>query len=109
MAVDHAKSGEPIDLSPLGKKLRETKTTALVKSDAFEAARLVIPAGREIPPHQVPGAITLHCLEGRVLLDLPNSTAELAAGQWMYLNGGERHGLKGVEDSSVLLTILFPR
>jgi quercetin dioxygenase-like cupin family protein len=96
-------------LQPLGEGLQNARTTALVKSDTFEAVRLIVLAGREIAPHQVPGQITLHCLEGRVLLGLADSTLELSAGQWVYLDGGARHSVKGVEDSSVLLTILFDR
>jgi hypothetical protein len=34
---------------------------------------------------------------------------ELACGQWIYLDGGERHSIKGIEDSSLLLTILLDR
>jgi hypothetical protein len=33
----------------------------------------------------------------------------LAPGQWIYLDGGEKHAVVGVEDSSLLLTILFDR
>lgn len=109
MAVHHARPGEVVDLKPLGEGLRNARTTAIVKADAFEAVRLVVLAGREIPPHQVSGPITLHCLEGRVLLGLGDSTLELAAGQWVYLDGGARHSVQGIEDSSLLLTILFNR
>jgi quercetin dioxygenase-like cupin family protein len=109
MAMHHAKPGEIVSLRPLGSALTTTKTTALVKSDTFEAVRLVVLAGTEIPAHQVSGRITLHCLEGRVLLGLDDESVELAAGDWIFLDGGKRHSVKGVEDSSLLLTILFDR
>ena len=109
MALHHARPGEVVDLSPLGSKLQNTKTKALVKSQSFEACHLVVLAGKEIPPHDVPGNITLHCLEGRVQLVLEQSKIELAAGQWIYLDGGEKHSVSGLEDSSLLLTILFDR
>lgn len=51
----------------------------------------------------------LHCLEGRVLLCLSESTLELHAGQWVYLDGGASHSVKGIVDSCLLLTILFDR
>ena len=69
--------------------------------------RLIVHAGTEIDAHQVPGPIMLHCLEGRVLLGLAESTLELSAGQ--NLDGGKKHSVRGVEDSSLLLTILFER
>jgi quercetin dioxygenase-like cupin family protein len=107
MALNRVKAGDVVDLQPLGESLPKAKTTALVKTEAFEAIRLVVPGGRDIAPHEVPGPITLHCLEGHVLLELPESSVEFSAGQWVYLDGGVRHSLKGLEDSSLLLTILF--
>jgi len=109
MALHHVQSGEIADLAPLGEKLSDTKTSALAKSDSFEAIRLVVPAGREVPAHEVPGEITLHCLEGRALLQLDHESIELSAGQWIYLEGGKRHAVKGIDDCSLLLTILFVR
>jgi len=107
MALQHAKPGEVVDLRPLGPRLKDAKTTAIIKTDAFEAIRLVVHAGKEIPSHEVAGNITLHCLEGRVSLGLAQSSIELKAGEWVYLDGGEAHSVKGIEDSSLLLTILF--
>jgi hypothetical protein len=34
---------------------------------------------------------------------------ELSARQWIYLDGGARHSVKGIGDTSLLLTILFDR
>ena len=107
MALHHAKPGEVVDLRPLGGGLRDARTTAIVKSRTFEVVRLVVPAGAEISPHKVPGAITLHCLEGRAVLGLASSEIELKAGEWLYLDGGEAHSVKGLEESCLLLTILF--
>jgi len=107
VAQHHAQSGEIVDLRPLGGDLPNRRTTAIVKTKSFEAIHLVIPAGREIPAHEVTGDITLHCLEGRVALDLPDAGIELAANDWVYLEGGARHRMKAIEDASLLLTILF--
>jgi hypothetical protein len=46
MALQHARSGEAVDLSPLGNELRTAKTKALVKSQSFEACRLIVIAGK---------------------------------------------------------------
>lgn len=107
MALKHAKAGEIVDVSPLGPQLKNSRTAAIVKTEAFEAVRLVVGAGTSIPAHKVPGQITLHCLEGRVEIGLANSQVELGPNDWIYLNGGEPHSLHGLEDSSLLLTILF--
>jgi quercetin dioxygenase-like cupin family protein len=107
MAIHHASPGEVVDLRPLGEALSRARTTAIVKSEAFEAVRLIVHAGTEIDAHQVPGPIMLHCLEGRVILGLDATSLELSAGQWIYLDGGAKHSVRGIENSSLLLTILF--
>jgi quercetin dioxygenase-like cupin family protein len=107
MAIHHARSGEVVDLRPLGGALKDATTQALVKSETFEAARLIVKAGKKIADHKVPGAITLHCLEGHVRIGLPDSILDLSEGGWVYLDGNTTHSVTGVEDSSLLLTILF--
>lgn len=109
MALTHAEPGEAVDLSPLGEELKTARTTAIVKANRFEAIRLIVRAGVEIPPHRVPGNITLHCLEGHVSLGLTDSMVALTSGDWVYLEGGELHSVKGIENSSLLLTILFEK
>lgn len=109
MALKHVKAGGIIGLQRLGEKLPGARTAALAKTETFEAIRLIIPAGRDIAPHEVPGPITLHCLEGRTVLELPDASVELSAGECIYLDGGVRHALKGLENSFLLLTILFVR
>ena len=105
MAIPHAKSGEVIDLRPLGEALAHAVTSTLVKTDTLEVIRLVIPAGKDIPRHQVAGEITVQCLEGRVAFTAGGATRELAAGQMLYLAGNEPHSLRGIEDAFVLVTI----
>ena len=107
MALDHAEPGEVVDLNPLGSAIASSKTSALVKTDRFEAVRIVVRAGTTIPAHQVPGYITLHCLEGRVSLGAEGP--ELAADEWVFLDRGAPHSVHGIEDSSLLLTIIFDR
>lgn len=107
MAIPHAKSGEVIDIRPLGQRLHETVTSALVKSDELEVLRLVIPAGETIDRHQVPGAITVQCLEGRVIFKAGDVDRDLSAGEMLFLEGGTPHALRAVGDSSVLVTILL--
>ncbi len=107
MALPHAKSGEVIDIRPLGEGLTRSLTTTLVKTDRLEVIRLVVPADKEIPPHQVAGEITVQCLEGRVAFTAGGTTRDLAAGQMLYLAGNVPHSLRGLEDASVLVTILL--
>lgn len=107
MALEHAAPGEVVDLRALGSRLSATRTHAIVRTSSFEAVRLVVPAGIEIPTHRVPGRITLQCIEGHAKLGLTDETIDLRAGDWVYLDCDEPHSVKGIEDASLLLTILF--
>lgn len=109
MALKHAEAGEVVDISPLGEAIHGAKTRAIVKSTSFEAIRLVVPEGTVLPAHQVPGELTLHCLEGCVEIGLGAGSQELSAGQWIYLEGGQVHAVRGLQPSSLLLTIILAR
>ena len=108
MSIPHAKPGEVVTLA-LGNALRTTKTTTLVKTSDIEVIRLMVPAGKEIPTHKAPGPITVQCLEGRVSFTAQGQSQELRAGTLLYLTAAEPHSLKGIEDSSLLVTILFAK
>jgi quercetin dioxygenase-like cupin family protein len=108
MALKHAKSGEVVDLRPLGDELKDAKTSAIIKAEHFEAIRLIVHAGSVIPTHEVAGNIMLHCLEGHVRLGLGNGDIHLKPGEWVFLDRSEYYSIAGVEDSCVLMTILFP-
>ncbi len=105
----HAYPGMPFDLRPEGGALADATTFPLVKERAFEAIRMVIRKGHEMSEHRVEGAVTIYCLDGRVAFTARGQTHDLRAGHWLFLLGGEPHSLRGIEDSAVLLTILFPR
>lgn len=109
MALHHAKPAEIVDLAPKGAGLKGEHTAAIVKTDEFEAIRLIIPADTVLKRHHVPGHILLHCLEGRVELGLDHSTVEMKANEWLYLEGGAPHSVRGLEDSSLLLTIILAK
>ena len=107
MAIAHAAAGQVIDVRPLGERLKESRTTTLIKTDRLEVIRLVIPAGKEVPTHKTAGEITVQCLEGRVDFTALGRTETLQAGQLLWLSGNEMHSLKGIVDSSVLVTVLL--
>ena len=84
-------------------------TRTLIKSDAIEVVRRIVRAGEEIPQHTTKSEMIVHCLEGRVSLTALGKTQILKAGNVIGLSAGEPHALKGIEDASLLLTILGPR
>jgi quercetin dioxygenase-like cupin family protein len=105
MALHHLHSSEKIRLASL-QSTADRKKSALVKTDAFETVQLLLRAGEDISPHAVPGYATVHCLEGSIILQT-EERIELSAGDWIYLDRGQRHSVSAVEHSSLLVTILF--
>lgn len=109
MAIPHAASGELIDIRPLGKDLRNTTSSTLVRAQHLEVFRLVLPAGKEARDHKAAGAITIQCLEGTVELEAHGQIQTLRAQSMVYLADAEPHAVKALEDSSLLITILLRR
>jgi len=105
MAIAHAVSGEVVDLLTPGAPTTPGKTLALFKAKDLEVMRLVLPAGKRVPDHSVPGSITVQCLSGQVELFMPGQTVALSTGQFAYLGGGVPHGLHALKDSDLLVTI----
>ena len=107
MALTHLESGDIANLSPHGGDAVSTQSVALFKSVQLEVMRLMLPAGRVMPMHQVPGEITVQCLEGALDFETPAGVQRLQAGQLLFLRGGVPHALSAVEDASVLVTIVL--
>lgn len=107
MALQHAQSGDVVDVQPYGTQIGAAQSFALFKADRLEVMRLVLPAGHLMPTHQVPGEITLHCLEGRVQVTADGEQRDLPAGHLMYLAGGVTHALLAEQASSVLVSIVL--
>jgi quercetin dioxygenase-like cupin family protein len=107
MSLPHATSGDLINIRPLGEKLKESVSTALLKTAHLEVMRLVLATGKLFPEHKVEGEVTIQCIEGVIELHAHQKTQILLAGDMVYLAGGEPHSLLAKEDASVLLTILL--
>jgi quercetin dioxygenase-like cupin family protein len=107
MAISHAASGQLLDVHSLTEQFSETRTFALFKTDQLEVMRLVVPAHKTVPSHQVKGEVTVQCLEGEVDFTADGKTQRMKAGQLVWLAGGVMHGLTAVRDSSLLVTLVL--
>lgn len=74
MTTLRAESGDLMDIRPYGDRFAQASSATLVKADQLDVIRMVLPAGKKIPSHQVPGAITVQCLEGAVGFESPGRT-----------------------------------
>jgi quercetin dioxygenase-like cupin family protein len=105
MAIPHAVPGQAVDVKPFGARLANEQTVALFKSEDLEVMRLVLRAGKSLPPHKVPGEITVQCIEGALDVTVDGESHVLRAGQLLYLMGAVLHGVTALEDSSALVTV----
>ena len=107
MALPHAQPLDVIDVRPLAADLQGAVTTSLLKVQSLQLMRLVLRAGHGLPEHSVPGAITIHCLEGAAVVSTPSRSCQLRAGQLVMLDGGEPHAVNAISDASLLVTVLL--
>lgn len=105
IAVGDDPGGHPIRL-PLGAALATAKTTRLITGWKLEVIRLVVPAGKEIAPHRAKGEATVQCLEGRVAFTTNEGVHELEPGSLLHLQPDVLHGVIGIEDASLLVTVV---
>ncbi|TVP53968.1 MAG: cupin [Halomonadaceae bacterium] len=110
MALHHATPGEIVSVRPLGEELHEAINVTLLRSENLQVFRVVLLKGQEFSDHAMPGETTVQCIEGLVDFRIgEDDVQQLAAGDLLYLNGGQPHALKALENASVLVTIYHPR
>lgn len=107
MSLHHASSGEPFVVRPLGEKLTESVSRALLKSSSIEVMHLVLQKDKSVPEHHVLGELTMQCLEGTVELQAHGRSTTLRAGDMVYLEGSVPYALRALENSSLLMTIVL--
>lgn len=108
MALPHAHPEDAIDVRPLGDRLAQATSHAILKTGALELMRVVLRAGEALPPHAVDAEATLHCLEGTVTVTTPAGERELAAGTLLVVPAGRSYAVRASGDASLLVTMLLP-
>jgi quercetin dioxygenase-like cupin family protein len=108
MSAGHVGAGEVINLEKLDGR-PEDATLALVKTEHMEVIRMVLPRGKDIMEHSVDGEISVQCIKGTVLFQMENNASELTEGDWLYLEGKQKHALYAKSDAVLLITILFTK
>ena len=109
MTTLHTNLGELVDVRPVASGLASSQRTILLRAEQVEIARLVVPAGKEIPEHKAKGEIVVQCLAGRVAYNVFGKTLTLEPGKLLYMPMGELHSVQGIEDASLLLTNFLPK
>ena len=98
--------GEIVDLQPLDAAFDTQRNTLLVKSNDVKVIQLIVPKGEKIPTHEAQGEIIVHCIEGQASLTALGESHDLKAGQLLYLHVNEPFSIQGIDDASLLITII---
>lgn len=101
-----ANPGQVVFVKPLDATGKMSDATTLVRTRQVEVIQLVVPAGRTIPTHEAHGEILVHCLEGGVSLCALGEVHQLESGQLIYLSINEPFSIRGIENASLLVTII---
>ena len=64
-------------------------------------------AGGSLPRHSANALVTIHALEGRLIVEADGSNHELRAGQALVLNPNVAHAVHAVDASAMLLTVVM--
>lgn len=78
----------------------------LRKTNNIRLVLMVLKAGSEIKPHEAPGPITVHCIEGQIKFFAEENEVVLKKGEMLSLQEFVRHSVEAVEESAFLLTVV---
>lgn len=106
MAIPHAAPGEIVQIRDSD---RNKQSETLVRTHHLEVFRYVLASGKTIAEHAAAGLMIIQCIEGRIEFTALGRTQVLSAGCMLYLDDGEPHALKALENSSLLVTLLLRR
>ena len=102
-----AQPGEVIDA--LSAWTDGEEKAVILRTREMEVLRLHLARGAQIPTHEAQGEVTILCVQGRTLVTALGNQHELNSGQMLYLLIHEPFELFGLEESSLLITVLSTR
>jgi quercetin dioxygenase-like cupin family protein len=85
---------------------RSSKT--LAKYPDFHIVLVLMKANTQMSQHHVDARISIHSLQGRIRIHLPDQNVDLATGELMALEYGIPHDVEALEESAFLITISWP-
>ena len=78
----------------------------LVKEGALRLTLIGVNAGGMLHEHEAEGPITIHVLEGAIVVRADGTARTLAAGGLMAIDGGVRHEVSSPSGGLFLLTLI---
>jgi quercetin dioxygenase-like cupin family protein len=103
--VRHLKRDEQmIDQDLLARHGRSART--LVKDGPLRLTLIALAPGRGMPSHHAEGPVSIHLLEGDVVLEADGSAYSLVPGEVLVLAAGVQHGVRSSGGCMLLLTVV---
>ncbi len=85
---------------------RSSKT--LAKYPDFRIVLVLMKANTRMNEHHADARISIHSLQGRIRIHLPDQKVDLRAGELMALDRAIPHDVEALEESAFLITISWP-
>ena len=105
MALTHTPSGQVVSVLPLGDRLAQATSSAILKAGQLEVMRIVLHAGRSMPEHMTRGEATVQCIEGEVEFQGHSGVQRMHSGDFVHLEARALRALTAVQDASLLVTL----
>lgn len=84
------------------------RSTTVLRENGLRCLLLHLKPGEEIPEHQAPGAITVHCLTGQASFVANTDRVELVPHALITVSAGTPHSVSAREESLLLVTVAEP-
>jgi quercetin dioxygenase-like cupin family protein len=103
-----------VDLEEEVRRMRASPTSSdhlgktVMHAPDLRLVLMTLKAGTRIPEHCAEGSLTIHALDGRILVEVVDATFDLAPNQMLALERGLSYALHAIEDTAILLSISWP-
>ena len=100
-----------VDLGEAAAQLRRSEhrqarqSLTLARGSGLSVVLMHLQAGGSLGEHAASGPTTIHVLDGRARLALGDELLDAPAGRLIAFDGGVRHAVEAVVDSTLLLTV----
>jgi len=85
---------------------RSSKT--LAKYPDFRIVLVLMKANTQMKEHHADARISIHSIEGKIRIHLPDKQVELSAGELLVIDYGIKHDVEALEESAFLITVSWP-
>jgi len=86
---------------------RAAKT--LAKEGRLRVMTIALNRSTVLKQHHTDGPVSIQCLRGNVAITIDDASTELTSGGLLILDAKVQHEVKAIRDSSLLITMSFPR